>query len=302
MVRAIAKIFFRMRFVVAAIQLAVANVAFAGAAPSVFAGTMAEMTYVELEKAIDDGAVALWAIGAIEEHGPHLPLATDVYIPSVQLLQVQRRLADRNIASVIVPAYYWGVNRVTGAFPGSIDIRPEVMTELLKDVFRSLANAGFKQVYCITGHYDAAHSRAIVEAVRASNNAESVKVHYVVPKPLADRVGLKSNDPGFLIAQLPADKPPSHPDLHAGEAETSMLLGAAPDVVRKELIGSLAPTDLTAKEVETWRKGYLEAKRVTPLGYLGDPASAEAASGSRRLDQQAAAFAEAIAGSVSTRR
>src|SRR5687768_14194268 len=161
MVRTIAKS-------IAVIQLAVANVALAGTTPSVFAGTMADMTYVELDKAIDDGAVALWAIGAIEEHGPHLPLATDVYVPTAQLLQVQRRLADKRIASVIVPPYYWGVNRVTGAFPGSIDIRPEVMTELMKDVFRSLTAAGFKQVYCITGHYDAAHSRAIVEAVRAS--------------------------------------------------------------------------------------------------------------------------------------
>jgi creatinine amidohydrolase len=287
---------------VAAIQLAVANVAFADSTPSVFAGTMAEMTYIELDKAIADGAVALWAIGAIEEHGPHLPLATDVYIPSVQLLQVQKRLADRKISSVIVPAYYWGVNRVTGAFPGSIDIRPEVMTELMKDVFRSLTAAGFQQVYCITGHYDAAHSRAIVEAVRASNTSADVKVHYVVPKPLADRIGLKSNDPGFLIASIPAGKPAAYPDLHAGEAETSMLLSVAPEVVRKELIASLEPTDLTPKDVETWRKGYGDAKRVTPHGYLGDPASADASSGARQLEQQAAAFADAIAASVSARR
>ncbi|WP_157994523.1 creatininase family protein [Peristeroidobacter agariperforans] len=291
-----------MTCTVAAIQLAVANVAFAGSTPSVFAGTMADMTYVELDKAIEGGAVALWAIGAIEEHGPHLPLATDVYIPSVQLLQIQKSLADRNIASVIVPPYYWGVNRVTGAFPGSIDIRPEVMTELMKDVFRSLTTAGFKQVYCITGHYDAAHSRAIIEAVRASNNGTDIRVHYVVPKPLAARVGLESSDAGFLIADVSADKPPAHPDLHAGEAETSMLLSAAPDVVRKELIASLEATDLTSKDVETWRKGYEDAKRVTPLGYLGDPASADATSGALRLKQQATAFAEAIAASVSARR
>lgn len=295
MVRTIAKS-------IAVIQLAVANVAFAGSTPSVFAGTLADMTYVELDQAIDGGAVALWAIGAIEEHGPHLPLATDVYIPMAQLLQVQKRLADRKISSVIVPPYYWGVNRVTGAFPGSIDIRPEVMTELMKDVFRSLTAAGFKQVYCITGHYDAAHSRAIIEAVRASNNGTDVRAHYVVPKPLADRVGLKSSDPGFLIANVSAGKPPAHPDLHAGEAETSMLLSAAPDVVRKELIKSLQPTDLTPKDVETWRKGYEDAKRVTPHGYLGDPASADATSGAVRMEQEAAAFAEAIAVSVSARR
>jgi creatinine amidohydrolase len=282
-----------------AVHLSVANFAFADSTPSVFAGTMADMTYVELDAAIDTGAVALWAIGAIEEHGPHLPLATDVYIPSAQLLQIQRSLAGKKISSVIVPAYYWGVNRVTGAFPGSIDIRPEVMTELMKDVFRSLTAAGFKQIYCITGHYDAAHSRAIIEAVRASNHGADIKVHYVVPKPLADRVGLKANDPGFLIAELPARAPPARPDLHAGEAETSMLLSVAPGTVRQGLIDSLEPTDLTPKDVETWRKGYEDAKRVTPRGYLGDPASADAKSGAVRLEEQASAFAETIAASVS---
>jgi creatinine amidohydrolase len=66
-------------------------------------------------------------------------------------------------------------------------------------------------------------------------------------------------------------------------------------------MASLEPTDLTPKDVETWRKGYADAKRVTPLGYLGDPASADAGSGATRLEQQAAAFAEAIAASVGAR-
>ena len=300
MVRRMAKTIARVACAISAIQLGVENVAFAST-PSVFAGTMADMTYVELEQAIDSGAVALWAIGAIEEHGPHLPLATDVYIPSAQLLHVQRSLADRKISSVIVPAYYWGVNRVTGAFPGSIDIRPEVMTELMKDVFRSLTTAGFKQIFCITGHYDAAHSRAIIEAVRASNKGTDIKVHYVVPKRLAERVGVRSSDPGFLVAEFPEGKPPAHPDLHAGDAETSMLLGVAPAVVRKDLMTSLESTDLTPKDVETWRKGYADAKRVTPLGYLGDPASADAGRGKIQLEQQAAAFAQAIAASLKAR-
>jgi creatinine amidohydrolase len=81
-----------------------------------------------------------------------------------------------------------------------------------------------------------------------------------------------------------------------------MLLSVAPDVVRKELIESLEATELTSKDVETWRRGYGEAKRVTPLGYLGDPASADAGKGAARLEQQATAFAEAIAASVGARR
>jgi creatinine amidohydrolase len=285
----------RWLYIAGAIALCAARSVSAASTPSVFAGTMADMTYVEVEQAARSGAVALWALGAIEEHGPHLPLATDVYVPTAQLLQVQQRLAEKKISSVIVPAYYWGVNHVTGSFPGSIDIRPEVMTELMTDVFRSLAKAGFRQIFCITGHYDAAHSRAIIDAVRRANRALDIKVHFVVPKPLADRLGLKAGEPGFVIANAPAGVAPTHPDLHAGEAETSMLLSIAPDAVHQEIIPSLKSTDLMPKDVEEWRKGYEHAKRITPLGYLGDPASANAANGSLRIEQQAAAFAEAIA-------
>lgn len=301
MIKQPGKIVLTLRFVTA-IALCMAASASAASSPSVFAGTMAEMTHVELEEATRTGAVALWALGAIEEHGPHLPLATDVYIPSAQLLQVQRQLAARKISSVIVPAYYWGVNQVTGSFPGSIDIRPEVMTELMTDVFRSLSKAGFKQVFCITGHYDAAHSRAIVEAIKRANGASDIKAYYVVPEPLALRLGLKAEDAGFLLVDVPANAAPAHPDLHAGEAETSMLLSIAPEAVRKRIIPSLKPTDLTPKDVEVWRKGYDHAKRITPLGYLGDPARADAAAGSTRLAQQADAFADAIATSIAGER
>jgi creatinine amidohydrolase len=259
---------------------------------------MANMTYVELEKTARSGAVALWAIGAIEEHGPHLPLATDVYVPTEQLLQVQRRLAEKKISSVIVPAYYWGVNRVTGSFPGSIDIRPEVMTELMTDVFRSLAKAGFRKVFCITGHGDAAHSLAIIDAVRRANRTKDIEANYVVPKTLGERVGLKAGEAGFILVEPPAETAPAHPDLHAGEAETSMILSIAPDLVHTDIVPLLKPTDLTGADVATWRKGYEQARTITPLGYLGDPAKARAASGSTRIERQAAAFADAIAASV----
>jgi creatinine amidohydrolase len=263
---------------------------------------MANMTYEEVEKAARSGAVALWALGVIEEHGPHLPLATDVYVPTAQLLQVQRRLADKKIASVIVPAYYWGVNRVTGGFAGSIDIRPEVMTELMLDVFASLSRTGFKQVFCITGHYDAAHSLAIAEAVRRAHRASGSDVRYVVPKVLADRVGIKASEAGFMPVEFPPEPAPAHPDIHAGDVETSMVLHIAPDLVHKEIVSSLKPTDLTPDQLATWRKGAEHAKAITPHGYLGDPAKARAASGAVRVEGQAAAYADAIAAAVGRSR
>src|SRR5688500_11286949 len=106
--------------------------------PSIFADTMADTTYREFEDEVRRGAVALWALGVIEEHGPHLPLATDVYLPSATLRQVRTMLAERGRPAVIVPPFYWGVNSVTADFAGSITVRPQVVEELIIDVLSSL--------------------------------------------------------------------------------------------------------------------------------------------------------------------
>ena len=88
-------------------------------ATDIFAGTIAEMTWLEVEQAAKGGAALLWAFGVIEQHGPHLPTGTDVYLPQAQLREVRRLLGERGIDALIVPPYYWGVNVVSGAFPAS---------------------------------------------------------------------------------------------------------------------------------------------------------------------------------------
>lgn len=255
----------------------------------------ADMTWLEFEAAARDGAVALWALGAMEEHGPHLPLDTDVIIPARQLERVRDRLAERGVRSVTLPAYAWGVNQVTSAFPGSIRVRPEVMTELMVDVFDSLAQAGFREAYCITGHYDAAHSRAILEAVRRTNAKGQIRVRYVAPEPLGRRLGLTPDSPDALLARFPPP-PPGRPfaDLHAGAGETSAVLHVAPEKVRKDLAPRLPPTDLSDAQVAAWRQGGAAARAITPDGYLGAPADATSEAGAAKVLGEADAYADAI--------
>jgi creatinine amidohydrolase len=187
------------------------------------------------------------------------------------------------------------VNNVTGAFPGSIHIRPEIMTELMTDVFQSLARAGFKEIFCITGHYDAAHGRALIEAVRRANQAGIIKAYFVVPKPLGTRLGLQEGEAGFLLIEPSTGPAPAHPDLHAGEAETSAVLAVVPDLVHRDIASKLPPTDLTANDVAEWRKGQERAKEITPQGYLGAPARADASKGAVQIESEARHIADAIA-------
>ena len=68
---------------------------------SVFAGTMADMTWPDVEAQAKGGAVALWGIAVIEEHGPALPLGTDTYGSAVTTRLVKADLAAKGIKSVI---------------------------------------------------------------------------------------------------------------------------------------------------------------------------------------------------------
>ncbi|WP_417674390.1 creatininase family protein [Pseudodonghicola sp.] len=98
---------------------------------SILKDTIAEMTYAEVAEALGRGAIALWGCGVAEQHGPHLPTGTDIYIPSARLHLVRRMLADHGIEALIIPPFYWGGNHVSASFPASIKVRPEVMIALM---------------------------------------------------------------------------------------------------------------------------------------------------------------------------
>jgi len=274
---------------------------------SIFAGTIADMTHTEYANAVKRGAVALWGLGVIEAHGPHLPLGTDVYGPYLNTRQAREALERRGIPALVVPVFYWGVNRVTSAFPGSIDVRPEIMIDVMVDVFRSLKRDGIGTIFCVSGHGDAAHNRAIFDGVKRGAAAADMRVYFVTNRMMAERIGLPLDDRHLVLtADPPAPATPPttrpQPDVHAGVGETSSMLGNFPAVVRADAIAALPPTNLTPEQLATWRRGGEHALQVTPHGYLGAPADASAERGRTDATRSSAALADAIAKTVANPR
>jgi len=268
---------------------------------SIFHETMADMTYPEIEDAARRGAVVLWALGVIEEHGPHLPLATDVYVPCATLREARTLLAARGIESVIAPPFYWGINAATAAFAGSFIVRPETMIELMKDVFRSLHKDGFKSVFCLSGHGDKAHNEVLYRGVKAGREFGPIASYMLVTPALAKRLELDERDTLLAIVQSPPAEPQPYIDVHAGNWETSMIWAKYPDVVRTEIAAGLAPTNAVLDDLIEWRKGGEHALRTTPAGYLGDPRSADPARGHEIVRAEGALIAAAVA-AVATQR
>jgi creatinine amidohydrolase len=264
---------------------------------SIFHDTMADMTYPEVAEAARQGASVLWGLGVIEEHGPHLPLATDVYIPYALLRQTRQILALRNIPTVLMPPFYWGVNFVTASFPATFEVRPEIVLELMVDLIKNLKKDGFKNLFCLSGHGDSLHNRTMFAAIKRARREAAFEAYYVCTPPFLNRLKIDPefdpNDPAIVPAK-DASVTAEFMDIHAGEQETSAMWGLFPDVVRQDILKTLKPTNFTLEDVNEWRRGRDHAMRKTPQGYLGDPAAADPQRGVQVMRKQAEFIADAI--------
>jgi creatinine amidohydrolase len=272
-----------------------------GGGYSIFHETMADMTYPEVAEAAAHGAVVLWGLGVIEEHGPHLPLATDVYLPYAILRETRRVLATRNIPSILMPPFYWGVNFVTASFPATFEVRPEIVIELMVDLIKNLKKDKFEYLFCLSGHGDALHNKTMLAAIKRGALEAPLKAYFVCTPPFLNR--LKA-DPAFdpadptVVAAGDATNPTKYLDIHAGVSETSGMLGAFPDLVRQDIMRTLKPTNFSIEDLNEWRKGRDHAMRKTPQGYLGDPAASDPKAGDKMLLKQAEFMADAIEGKL----
>ncbi|RFU22366.1 creatininase family protein [Geodermatophilus marinus] len=263
----------------------------------VFGGTTAELTWYEVERAARRGAVLLWAFGVLEQHGPHLPTGTDVYLPSAHLQEVRAALAGRGVEALVVPPFYWGVNVVSAGFPASYSVRPEIIREVMADLVAGMARDGFGSVFCFSGHGDALHNETVHAGARLAAERTGVDVSFVADPALVARLGLSPDDPHLTVTD-PAGERPARAgagiDVHAGRWESAMMMVSCPDLVREETRRTLRPTGLGAADLAVWRRGAGHARRTTPQGYLGDPAAASAAEGDHLFAEAARLAAEAV--------
>lgn len=240
---------------------------------SIFHETMVDMSWKDIEKAAKDGAVVLLTTAVIEEHGPHMGCGIDAYIGGLLCKLTRRELESRGIKAVIAPPFFWGVNSATHSFPGTFAIRPETMKALLADIFASLKSMGFRRIFNINAHGDGQHKKAAIQAILEGQKATGLDIRYLVPEEDVRALGLTGEPPSWvLLHKMPRDGGPASPylDIHAGAGETGIVAAFFPGLVDLTMARTLAPTRLKAQQAGEWLK---DARRVTPLGYVGDPAA-----------------------------
>jgi creatinine amidohydrolase len=242
---------------------------------SIFDETIVDMKWPQVEKAAQDGAIVLFPTGVIEEHGPHMGLGVDAYMAYLKCKLVRRKLESRGIQTIIAPPFYWGINNNTGAFPGSFTVRKETMKAVLYDTMASFRRWGFQYLFIINHHGDTEHNLTILDAVKEARIDTGINAYYVLSEFEAKvRYRLTGREPHVILIPTPVTQErPQYLDVHAGTGETGMMVYYFPEQVDVELAKALKSTNLTTRELLEWDQSWSDARRITPLGYFGDPSS-----------------------------
>jgi len=99
-----------------------------------------EQSFTRLEAAFDAGpVVAVLPLGAVEAHGPHLPVGTDVWIAEAMARAGAEKLGKEGLSAVVLPSLAYAPAPFANAHPGTLSIRPETLTALVVDLASAVA-------------------------------------------------------------------------------------------------------------------------------------------------------------------
>jgi creatinine amidohydrolase len=217
----------------------------------------------ELEAGRDTVVVAF---GATEQHGPHMPLATDALIGDHLAWLVAERLD-----AFVAPTVRVGCSEHHLEFPGTLSISEQTFHGIVADLVRSLARGGFRRVVLLPTH--GGNFGPLADAVRQLGPDPGVEV-----RALTDLGAL------LAIAQLGADEhgvPLGEGGLHAGEWETSMLASIHPELVHMERAAPGYTGDPQAAIGSLFSSGV---RSISVNGVIGDPARSSPEHGARYWD------------------
>ena len=240
---------------------------------------LAEMTFVEVQTLGED-ALAILPIGAIEAHGPHLPLLTDVVIARGMAASGARALEACGFTQVVIapPLQLTSAGFAMG-FAGTLSLKPETVTALLVDAILSLHRAGFARIVIANAHLDPAHTQSLHEGVRVARETHGITVTFpdITKKPWALRLSAEFRSGAC----------------HAGQFETSMVMAERPDLVREAIRVTLEPNPRSLSvAIREGKKTFEEAGG--PAAYFGSPQAASAEEGRETLSILGTILADAV--------
>jgi creatinine amidohydrolase len=229
--------------------------------------------------------IAVLPLAATEQHGPHLPVGTDVMIAQAYLARVRELLSDAAPVTFL-PIQPVGISTEHIDFPGTLTLPTEVALKTWLSLGESVARAGLKKLVMVTSHGgNSAAMSLVAQDLRASCGLLVVTTGW----------SRLSGAEGLFSAQEVGH------GVHGGAAETSIMLARYKQHVRREAIADFRSAGVAMAKDYRWLSTHRPApfawqtQDLHPSGAAGDATQASAEKGERLIDQGARAFCELLA-------
>jgi creatinine amidohydrolase len=229
--------------------------------------------------------IAVLPLAATEQHGPHLPLGTDVMIAEAYLARVRELLPDASPVTFL-PVQPVGISTEHIDYPGTLTLPTETALESWMALGESVARAGLRKLVMVTSHGgNSAAMGLVAQDLRARHGMLVVATGW-------SRFG--APDGMFSEQEL-------RHGIHGGAVETSIMLARYPQAVRKDKVADFRPSSVAMEKNYRWLSAHRPApfawqtQDLHPSGAVGDATEGSAEKGQRLLDHGAAAFCELLA-------
>jgi len=246
---------------------------------------MSRMNWIDYAQSIADiDPVIMVPVGAVEQHGPHLPLATDSLIPEA----ICRDVAGR-IEALLAPTIAYGyksVPRCGGGqhFPGTTSLDAATLIGQLKDIVRELTRHGVRKIALVVGHME--NQWFVTEACDLA--LREIKSLGMTP-PRIMTAGYWEFLSRDTIARAFGDDFPDWTLEHAGIMETSVMLHRYPDLVKMGRLRDQPPAKIPRYDMWPYDPGIVPAS-----GILNTAIGATAAKGKLFYDE----YVETLKGAI----
>lgn len=223
------------------------------------------LSWPELEERLKIVDTALLPCGAIEQHGPHLPVDIDYFDANYLARKVAEACSSPK--PMVLPGIPYGVSYHHEDFIGTISVTNESLSRFVYDIGMSLARNGIKKLILINGHGD--NAPTLNFAAQMINRDAGIFV-------CVDTGETSDRDIENLTE--------SHNDIHAGEVETSTSLALRPDLVDMNKAKKETPRfassymDYSSSRGLPW---YVRTRKLSKTGIIGDPTKASVEKGQK---------------------
>jgi len=237
-----------------------------------------EFTWEELRERAKEGYLVILPTGCTEQHAGHLPVDTDTFQASTLAIEGASQAEKRAQTKVLVmPTIPYGPASEHHGFPGTISVRMEVYGQMVQDIIRSVAQAGFRRIAVLKGcggHFIEGFMWDLKATLAEAGHDVTLRILQV------DKDWRELQEKYF----------PGVPSGHAAAMETALALGKRSHLVKTE---KAVRPEVRSME-DTYRKGgeVFFMGEVSNTGALGDPTPATEEIGATLWNELIDRFAE----------